>query len=78
MLDFQESVTDDKRRQEEARRKAEEGRLAREEEERWDSDGRKIINISRTTSQNLNDSRLVLQLSLPSPLKPGVKLRMKM
>ena len=35
---------------------------------------RKISNISRTTSQNLNDSCLVLQLSLPNPLKPGVKV----
>ena len=29
-------------------------------------------------TQNLNDSRLVLQLSLPNPLKPGVKSQMKM
>ena len=28
---------------------------------------RKISNISRTKSQNLNDPRLVLQLSLPNP-----------
>ena len=28
--------------------------------------------------QNLNDSRLVLQLCVPNPLKPGVKSRMKM
>ena len=35
-------------------------------------------NISHTKSQNLNVSRLVLQLSLPNPLKPGVKSRMKM
>ena len=34
-------------------------------------------NISRTKSQNLNISRIVLQLSLPNPLKPGVKPRMK-
>ena len=34
---------------------------------------RKICNIRRTKSQNLNDSRLVLQLSLPNLLKPGVK-----
>ena len=39
---------------------------------------RKISNISRTKSQNLNDSRIVLQLSLPNPLKSGVKSRMKM
>ena len=35
-------------------------------------------NVSRAKSQNLNASRLVLQLSLPNPLKPGVKSRMKM
>ena len=34
--------------------------------------------ISGTKSQNLNVSCLVLQLSLTNPLKPGVKLRMKM
>ena len=28
--------------------------------------------------QNLTVSRLVLQVSLPNPLKPGVKSRMKM
>ena len=39
---------------------------------------RKISNISRTNSQNWNDYRLVLQLSLPNPLKPGVTSRMKM
>ena len=39
---------------------------------------RKISNIRRTKSQNLNDSHLVLQLSLPNPIKPGVKSRMKM
>ena len=38
----------------------------------------KIFNIRHTKFQNLNDSHLVLQLSLPNPLKPGVKLRMKM
>ena len=36
---------------------------------------RQISNISRTHSQKLHDSRLVLQLSLANPLKPGVKLR---
>ena len=35
-------------------------------------------NINRTKSKKLNDSRLVLQLSLPNPLKPRVKSRMKM
>ena len=38
----------------------------------------KISNISGTKSQNLNVSRLVLQLSLPNPMKPGVKSGMKM
>ena len=39
---------------------------------------RRFSNISRTQSQNINASHLVLQLYLPNPLKPGVKLRMKM
>ena len=39
---------------------------------------RKISNISSTKSQNLYDSHLVLRSSLPNPLKPGVKSRMKM
>ena len=39
---------------------------------------RQTSNISSTKSQNLNVSHLVLQLSLPNPLKPGVKSRMKM
>ena len=34
---------------------------------------RKISNIRRTKSQNLNDSRLVLHSSLPNLLKRGVK-----
>ena len=34
---------------------------------------RKISNKRRTKSQNLNDSRLVLHLSLANLLKPGVK-----
>ena len=38
----------------------------------------KIYNIRCTKSQNLNDSRLVFQLSPPNTLKPGVKSRMKM
>ena len=37
-----------------------------------------ISNISRTKSQTLNDSGLALQLSLPNPLKPGIKSGMKM
>ena len=36
-------------------------------------DYRKISNIRRTKFQNLNDSRLVLHLSLPNLLKQGVK-----
>ena len=39
---------------------------------------RQFSNIRCTQSQNINGSRLILQLSLPNPLKPGVKLRMKM
>ena len=38
----------------------------------------KISNIRHTKSQHLNDCCLVLHLSLPSPLKLGVKSRMKM
>ena len=38
----------------------------------------KISNIRRTQNQNLNVSRLIMQLPLPNPLKPGVKSRMKM
>ena len=38
----------------------------------------KTSGISRTKSQNLNVSCVLLQLSLLNPLKPGVKLRMKM
>ena len=36
-----------------------------------------ISNISAPNPKNLNFSRLVLQLSLPYPLKSGVKSRMK-
>ena len=39
---------------------------------------RKISNIRRNKSSNLNASPLVVQLSLPNPMKPGVKSRMKM
>ena len=39
---------------------------------------RKVSNIRRSICQNLNDSRLVLQLSVPNPLKPSVKSIMKM
>ena len=43
----------------------------------WAHEYHKISNMKHTKSQNLNESRLVLQL-FPNPLKPGVKLRMKM
>ena len=39
---------------------------------------RKISNIRRTKFQHSNVSHLFLQLSLPNPLEPGVKLIMKM
>ena len=42
------------------------------------SNYRKISNIGHTKSLNLNVSHLVLQLSFPNPMKPGVKSRMKM
>ena len=35
-------------------------------------------NTRHTKSLNFNVSRLILQLSLPNPLKPGIKYRMKM
>ena len=37
-----------------------------------------VSNIRRTESEHLKDSRSVLRLSLPNPLKPDVKSRMKM
>ena len=39
---------------------------------------RKTSSINRIKSQNLNVSCILLQLSSLNPLKPGVKLRMKM
>ena len=36
----------------------------------------RVSNISHTKPRNLNDSRLVLQVSLPNPLKTCVKSRM--
>ena len=39
---------------------------------------RQTSNISGTKYQNFNASRLFLQLTLPNPLKPGFKSRMKM
>ena len=44
----------------------------------WRENHIQISNISRARSQTLNVFRLGLQLSLPNPLKPGVKSRMKM
>ena len=41
-------------------------------------DYRQVSNIRRTKSQHLKDSRTVLRLPLPNPLKPDVKSRMKM
>ena len=38
----------------------------------------KISNISRTQSETLSDCRFILQLPFANPLKPGVKLRLKM
>ena len=42
------------------------------------SNYRKVNSIRRTKSQNVNVSRLVMQLSLPNPLKLDVKSIMKM
>ena len=39
---------------------------------------RKTPSISRTKFENLNLSSILLPLSSLNPLKPGVKLRMKM
>ena len=39
---------------------------------------RQVSNIRRTKSKHLKDSRTVMRLSLPNPLKPDVKSRMKM
>ena len=38
----------------------------------------KNSNIRRTQNHNLNDSRLIMQLPLPNPLKPDGKSRMEM
>ena len=38
----------------------------------------KISNIRRTNLQNFNISYPVLQLALPNPLKPGIKLIKKL
>ena len=39
----------------------------------WVKHYRKISNIRRTKSEKLSDCRLVLQLPLANPLKPGVE-----
>ena len=39
---------------------------------------RQISNTSRAKCQPLNVARLVLQLSLPDPIKSGIKSKMKM
>ena len=39
---------------------------------------RQVSNIRRTKSQHLKDSGTVLRMSLPNPLKPDVKSKMKM
>ena len=39
---------------------------------------RQVSNIRRTKYHHLKGSHTVLQLSLPNPLKPDVKSRMKM
>ena len=44
----------------------------------WKWNYRKFSNIRRTKSPNLNVPRIVLKLSLPNPMKSGVKSRMKM
>ena len=44
----------------------------------WLKTNYETFSISGTKSQHLNVTRFVLQLSLPNPLKPGVKSRMKM
>ena len=44
----------------------------------WTATYRKISSMSRTKSQNLNVFHLVLQLSLPNPLKLNIKLGIKL
>ena len=44
----------------------------------WPATCRKTSSKSRNKSQSLNLSCILLQLSSLNPLKPGVKLRMKM
>ena len=42
------------------------------------NDYRQVYNVRCTKFQHLKDYRTVLRLSLPNPLKPAVKSRMKM
>ena len=51
--------------------------MAERQKQQWLSSP-STSNMMRTKSQNVYVPRLVLQLSLPNPLKPGVKSRMKM
>ena len=44
----------------------------------WNFAYHKTSSISRTKSQNINVSCILLQLPSLNPLKPGIKLRMKM
>ena len=46
--------------------------------EYWKENYRKTSSLSPAKSQNLNVSSILLQLSSLHPLKPGVKLRIKM
>ena len=54
-------------------------------EDKWDAPGhwsryytyRQTFDISRPKSQNINVSRLILQMSLSNPLKPGAQSSMK-
>ena len=50
--------------------------FCRQQHKYWDYP--EVSNISYTKCQNLYVSHFVLQLSLPNPMKPGVKSRMKM
>ena len=52
--------------------------LVVQQKSKWWPNHHKISNIRCTISLNLNVPHLVLQLSLPNPMKPGVKSRMKM
>ena len=52
--------------------------MGRTERYAYGSNYRQTSNLSGNKFQNWNFSHLILQLSLPNPLKPGVKSRMKM